>query len=97
MENIKLDKNNYDKFIFKGSLALEGYFDFNDNNIELFNDFNKKLKYYRILSIKDDKSKEEIVQELIMIINKIGKDNFIIYNDGDVEYNFSKTKRGDEK
>ncbi len=97
MENIKIEKNNYDKFIFKGSLALEGYFDFNDNDIELYNAFNKKLKDYRKLSIKDDKSKENIVQELISIINKLGKDNFIIYNDGDIEYNFSKTVRGDEK
>ena len=90
MENIKLKASSYDKFIFKGSLALEYYFDVNtnkDNYIKLFNDFNKKLKEYRMLSIKDEKSKENIVQEIKSIILKIGKENFIIYEDGDVEYN----------
>lgn len=40
-----------------------------------------------MLSIKDEKSKENIVQEIKSIILKIGKENFIIYEDGDVEYN----------
>ena len=90
MENIKLKASSYDKFIFKVSLALEYYFDVNTNKnnyIKLFNDFNKKLKEYRMLSVKDEKSKENIVQEIKSIILKIGKENFIIYEDGDVEYN----------
>ena len=89
MENIKLKASSYDKFIFKGSLALEYYFDVNTNKDKYikFNDFNKKLKEYRMLSVKDEKSKENIVQEIKSIILKLGKENFIIYEDGDVEYN----------
>lgn len=90
MENIELKASSYDKFIFKGSLALEYYFDINntkDNYIKLFNDFNKELKKYRMLSINDEKSKENIVQKIKSIILKLGKENFIIYEDGDVEYN----------
>lgn len=100
MKNIKLETDCYDKFIFKGSLALECYFDLdkNGNNyIELFNEFNKKLKEYRMLYVKDEKSKEAIVQELKSIIIQLGTENFIIYKDGDVEYNTYKKRREDEK
>lgn len=100
MKNIKLETDCYDKFIFKGSLALECYFDLDENGnnyIELFNEFNKKLKEYRMLSVKDEKSKEAIVQELKSIIIQLGTENFIIYKDGDVEYNTYKKRRRDEK
>lgn len=100
MKNINLETSCYDKFIFKGSLALECYFDLNENgnnDIELFNEFNKKLKEYRMLSVKDEKSKENIVQELKSIIIQLGTENFIIYKDGDVEYNTYKKRREDEK
>ncbi len=91
-----IDKNNYNKFIFKGSLALESYFDNNDDNKEIFDEFNNKLKEYRLLSQKDESSKELIVNELLLIFEKIGKDNFIIYDDGDVEYNYNNFTNGDE-
>ena len=100
MKNIKLETDCYDKFIFKGSLALESYFDLdkNGNNyIELFNEFNKNLKEYRMLSVKDEKSKEAIVQELKSIIIQLGTENFIIYENGDVEYNTYKKRKGNEK
>ena len=100
MKNIKLETSCYDKFIFKGSLALECYFDLNENGnnyIELFNDFNKKLKEYRMLSVKDEKSKENIVQELKSIIIQLGTENFIIYKDGDIEYNSYRIRKEDEK
>lgn len=90
MENIELETNCYDKFIFKGSLALECYFDLDENANSytgLFNHFNKKLKEYRMLIIKDEKSKENIVQELKSTIIQLGRENFIVYDDGDVEYN----------
>ena len=60
MKNIELNTNCYDKFIFKGSLALECYYDLDDNSnsyIELFNNFNEKLKEYRALLVKDEKIK----------------------------------------
>ena len=93
MKNIELETNCYDKFIFKGSLALECYYDLdkNSNNyIELFNSFNKKLKEYRALLVKDEKSKEAIVQELKSVIIQLGTENFIIYKDGNVEYKSQK-------
>ena len=93
MKNIELETNCYDKFIFKGSLALECYYDLdkNSNNyIELFNSFNKKLKEYRALTVKDEKSKEAIVQELKSVITKLGTENFVIYKNGNVEYKSQK-------
>ena len=42
----------YNKFILKGSLALESYHDVNNDNHELFIDYNKKLKHYRMLDNK---------------------------------------------
>ena len=93
MKNIELNTNCYDKFIFKGSLALECYFDLDENSnnyIELFNSFNEKLKEYRVLLVKDEKNKEKIVQELKSVITKLGTENFIIYKDGNVEYKSQK-------
>ena len=46
MDNIKLEKSNYGKFILKGSLAVEHYYEMNDDNSDLFDDYNKKLKEY---------------------------------------------------
>lgn len=87
-----IEKRNYDKFIFKGSLALESYFDENNKNSELFTDFNNKLAKYRSLQNKSINDTETIVRELLSIINKIGNENFIIYEDGDIEYIYKNMK-----
>ena len=81
-------KENYDKFIFKGSLALESYADNTNNSLELFNEFNNKLKDYHSLKNKTDKEKEFIVNGLLSLLEIIGIDKFKIYDDGDVEYNY---------
>ena len=86
MDNLLIKSENFDKFIFKGSLALEAYFDNNRTNKEIFDDFNIKLKNYRQLAKKQEIDKETIVNELILIIEKLGIDKFIIYDDGDIEY-----------
>lgn len=86
MNNLLIKSENFDKFIFKGSLALESYFDDNRTDKEIFDNFNIKLKKYRQLSEKSKVDKETIVNELILIIEKLGIDKFIIYDDGDVEY-----------
>ncbi len=83
-----VSKENYDKFIFKGSLALESYFDETNENKEIFDEFNNKLKEYRSLNVKTDKNKENIVNNLLETFDKIGIENFIFYEDGDVEYNY---------
>lgn len=95
MERITLKKNSYNKFIFKGSLALESYYDDTHKNKQLFDDFNDKLKKYRSLHEKTNEAKENIVNELLSTIEQIGEENFIIYDDGDVEYNYTIRKRSD--
>ena len=89
MSNIIINEENFDKFIFKGSLALESYYDYTKNNKEIINEFYFKLNAYRKLTEKSKKNKEYIVNELINVIEKIGTKKFIIYDDGDVEYNYN--------
>ena len=86
MNNLLIKNENFDKFIFKGSLALEAYFDNNRTGKEIFDDFNIKLRNYRQLAEKQETDKQKLVNELILIIEKFGIDKFIIYDDGDVEY-----------
>ena len=45
------------------------------------------IKAYRLLNKKNDSDKEFIVNKLILTIENIGKEKFIIYEDGDIEYN----------
>lgn len=96
MKNILIKTENFDKFIFKGSLALESYFDDNCTDKEIFDNFNIKLKKYRQLPEKGKEDKEIIVNELILIIEKLGIDKFIIYDDGDIEYNYNKSYERNE-
>ncbi len=95
MNKIKISKNNYDKFIFKGALALESYFDDRKDNLELFDKINKKITNYRSLKEKNNDDKEVIVNDLLLAFEKLGQENFIIYEDGDVEYNYNK-EEGDD-
>lgn len=95
MNNTVVNKDNFDKFIFKGSLALESYYDESNENKEIFDAFNEKLKAYRQLTEKNDNDKEIIVNELISTIENIGIDKFVIYDDGDVEYLYN-NEEGDE-
>ena len=90
MEHISVNKENFDNFIIKGSLALKSYYDITYFNKELFDDFNSKLKKYTKLPRKNKKDKESIVNELAKTIEKIGIQNFTIYDDGDVEFIYSK-------
>ena len=88
MNKSLISENNYDKFIFKGALALESYYDDTHQNKELFDSFNNKLKEYRSLCKKTDSDKKIIVNDLLLTMEQIGKEKFVIYEDGDVEYNF---------
>lgn len=93
MDNIKLEKSNYGKFILKGSLAVEHYYEMNDDNSDLFDDYNKKLKEYYALSVKDENSIENMFKELKALIIKLGEENFTFYEDGDILYNYNKVKK----
>ena len=77
MEKIKIDRNNYDKFIFAGSLALECYNDDNDKYENLYMEFNKKLREYRNLLKNIEEEKEQVVKELILTMEKMGIENFL--------------------
>lgn len=88
MNKYLINENNYDKFIFKGSLALESYYDNTHENKSLFDSFNDKLKKYRSLCEKKNSDKEFIVNALLSNFEQIGKEKFTIYEDGDVEYNY---------
>ncbi len=90
--SFKINIENFDKFIFKGALALESYFDYNNTNKEIFDEFNAKLKKYRQLPTKTNENKEYIVSQLVLTFEKLGIGNFIIYEDGDVEYNANKNR-----
>lgn len=89
MSNIIINYKNFDKFIFKGSLALESYYDYTNINKDIIDKFYFKLNEYRKLTKKSKENKEYIVNELINVIEKLGIKNFTIYNDGDIEYNYN--------
>lgn len=89
MEEIKLDKSSYDMFIFKGDLAIECYFDIDNNKdkyIGLYKQFCKDINKYLKLTVKDEKSKEKKVNEIKSIIITLGKENFSVYEDEYIEY-----------
>ncbi len=86
---MRITPKNYDKFILKGSLALEMYYDVNINeDREKYIIFNEKLSKYRSLKEKNLKDKENMVKYLVRFIENLGIDKFTLYDDGDVEYNF---------
>ena len=89
MNNIEINKCDADKFIFKGSLALELYYDYTNINKDIIDEFYFKLNEYRKLTEKNKENKEYIVNELINVIEKLRIKNFTIYNDGDIEYNYN--------
>ena len=89
MSNIIINDKNFDKFIFKGSLALESYYDYTNINKDIIDKFYFKLNEYLKLTEKSKENKEYIVNELINVIEKLGIKNFTIYNDGDIEYNYN--------
>lgn len=56
----------------------------------------KKITNYRIhLKEKNNDDKEVIVNDLLLAFEKLGQENFIIYEDGGVEYNYNK-EEGDD-
>ena len=82
-----MERFNKQKFILKGSLALEGYFEVNGNDkINLLKEYNEKLRKYYALKEKDKESVDYMYKELKTLINNLGKEHFLIYEDGDVEY-----------
>lgn len=82
---MRITSKNYDKFILKGSLALEMYYDVNINeDREKYIIFNEKLSKYRSLQEKSLKDKENMVEYLVRFIENLETDKYTIYDDGDV-------------
>lgn len=82
-----MEKFNKRRFILKGSLTIEGYFEvYGNDKINLYNEYYKKLRKYYDLKEKDKKSVDYMYKELKTLINNLGKEHFLIYEDGDVNY-----------
>ncbi len=88
--------------IFRISLALEDYQDHTNKNNDLINEAFELVNYFN--TIKDDLSKEEklkksneLLLKLDYVFNIIGKEKFIFYNDGDVNYKWDDLELEDEK
>ena len=82
-----MEKFNKRRFILKGSLTIEEYFEvYGNDKINLYNEYCKKLRKYYDLKEKDKKSIDYMYKELKTLINNLGKEHFLIYEDGDVNY-----------
>ena len=72
-----MEKFNKRRFILKGSLVLEGYFEvYGNNKINLYNEYYKKLRKYYDLKEKDKKSVDYMYKELKTLINNLDKEHF---------------------
>lgn len=88
-----VDKKNYDKFAFKGPLAVESYCDVNQLNEEIkkiIDDMYLQRKKYTEIQKLMIKERDELVSKLSKVIDKLGIDNFILYDDGDIDYKYKK-------
>lgn len=72
-----MEKFNKRRFILKGSLTIEGYFEvYGNDKINLYNEYYKKLRKYYDLKEKDKKSVDYMYKELKTLINILGKEHF---------------------
>lgn len=90
MKKIIIDKKNYDKFAFKGPLAIEDYCDFNNINEKqkkIVDDMYIQVRKYHEKQKELIKERDELVSKLTNTIETLGIDDFTIYDDGDITYN----------
>ncbi len=72
-----MEKFNKRRFILKGSLTIEGYFEvYGNDKINLYNEYYKKLRKYYDLKEKDKKSVDYMYKELKTLINNLDKEHF---------------------
>ena len=86
--NIK--KEQYNKFAFKGPLAIEDYCDFNkidENQNKIVDDMYIQVRKYHEKQKQMIKERDELVDKLINTIEILGIDNFTLYDDGNITYN----------
>lgn len=72
-----MERFNKRRFILKGSLTIEGYFEvYGNDKINLYNEYYKKLRKYYDLKEKDKESVDYMYKELKTLINILGKEHF---------------------
>ena len=72
-----MEKFNKRRFILKGSLTIEGYFEvYGNDKINLYNEYYKKLRKYYDLKEKDKKGVDYMYKELKTLINNLDKEHF---------------------
>ncbi len=86
MQEIKIKQDSYDNYIISGEAALKKYYVINNINDIEYENFKNNIKNFKILEANFKKEKKKIVNEISNIILKNNKINFIINNDGLVEY-----------
>ena len=87
---MKLRKEQYNKFAFKGPLAIEDYCDFNkidENQKKIVDDMYIQVRKYHEKQKQMIKERDELVDKLINTIETLGTDNFTLYDDGNITYN----------
>ena len=87
---MKLRKEQYNKFAFKGPLAIEDYCDLNEideKQKKIVDDMYMQVRKYHEKQKQMIKERDELVDKLINTIETLGIDNFTLYDDGDINYN----------
>lgn len=103
MKEIKIDEN---KIILKKNmqlllhlqLALESYGDDNDGEILLLKNAYKDLddlrKNREIISVEQQiKLSNAIIEKFNNVLDLVGRNNFIFYEDGDINYIWKRTRK----
>ena len=81
--------------ILNSSLAIESYQDFTgDKGAEISHAYKKLGQYYKKKSVMTEeellRTSYELVEKFNLLFDKIGRENFIFYDDGDVSYKWEK-------
>lgn len=89
--NIEEELKQKSKLLFKLDLAFESYEDNNKINIPLLNETTLELNEFRRkkinMGIEEQYDKtEELLTKYDKVLDIVGRDNFMFYDDGDVNY-----------
>lgn len=88
---MKIKKEQYNEFALWGPLAIESYCDVNeldDETKKIVEDMYSQNKRYIETTKKMIEERDMLVDKLIEAIDKLGIDNFTLYEDGDIVYNY---------
>jgi len=106
---MKIDSNNdlveikmYNSRIYYISLALENYFDNRHENKELIDEGFAIIKDFRQQRTLLDNTKllklsKNVLEKLDCILNSLGKEKFVFYDDGSIEYKWDNSLLREKK